>query len=198
MDKKTIKGIDYFIYDSLEEFISYSHLGTTVKEWRDESVNVGDYIKTDLGGITKCLRILYSMKVRCITTICGTYRVNHPTQKMDNTIRSRHTRFVSAEGTQKKQNEIQLTEGDKAFARLTMFMNPTGMDAVDVYKKINPRATSELYIKQRISTITNKQGYKNFMSDEFTKILKTEGITKQWGIQKLKGIVDNKKLIILL
>lgn len=187
MDKKIVKGKDVFIFDDEGEFRMY-HLGADFLPWRDESVKVGSWVQTDSGGITKCLDVFKLKKNRCVTTICGTYVVDYP-QKMDNTIRSKHFRFVSEDGTQKTPHEAKLNEKDKAFARLMML----GGDRIEAYKKVHPRAKSELYIKQKISTIINKQGYDSFMSDEFTKLLSESGITKQWGIDRLKEIVEDSK-----
>ena len=145
MDKKIVKGKDVFIFESEAEFFRY-HLGADFLPWRDEAVKVGDWIQTDLGGITKCLGVTYLGGIRCIKTICGTFRTNSNTRKMDNTIRSKQSSFVSEDGTQKNAHERQLNEKDKAFARLTML----GEDRVKAYKKINPQAKSELYIKQRV------------------------------------------------
>ena len=186
MDCKQVKGVDFFIYDSLEEFISYKHLGSDVKPWRDESVKEGDYIKTDEGGVTKCLKVSFLSGKRCITTICGTYRADKNTHKMDNTPRSRYTSFVSNKEKQKK--EKPLSKKDKTFARLTML----GENEIEAYKKIHPDAKSEVYIKSQISTITNKTGFNDFMDKTFAEMLNQSKMTEQWSLDNLKEIAEDK------
>ena len=187
MQKKTVKGIDYFLYEDEIEFRKF-HLGSDVKPWRDDDVVEGDYIKTDEGGITKCLRSYrFKDNSKVVVTICGSFKVG--THKMDNTVRKYHNRFVSLKGTQTHQKEMPFSKKDKAFTRLTML----GMGEIEAFKKINPDAKVTKYIKQRISTITNKRGYQEYMSDEYTKLLTEEGMTKKWGLKILKEIAEDKK-----
>ena len=186
MQKKQFKGIDYFLYDSLEEFISYEHLGSDVKEWRDESVQVGDYVETDEGGICKCLKVTFVGGKRCVTTVCGTFRIDLPTHIMKNKIAKYPSQFVPIDGSREKKG--RLTKKDKAFARMTML----GEDEIEAFKKLYPNAKSELYIKQKISTLTNLKGFKKYMSDEFTKLLIDSEMTKQWALDIQKEIAEDK------
>lgn len=187
MDSKKIKGIDYYIYSDKFEFYKY-HLGGEYKDWRDDSVVAGNWVQTDLGGITKCLKIGKVGKYKTVTTIVGTYRPDLQDHKMDNTVRVNHWRFVAKDGSQKLATDKKFSRKDKAFARLTML----GKDETEAFKKINPDAKSEIYIKQRISIITNKKGYDSYMSDQFTKLLVEEEMTKKWGLRILKKIAEDK------
>ena len=187
MEKKNVKGNDVFIFDDEAEFRRF-HSDANVKEWRDDSVKEGDWVRTDLGGVTKCLKATMLEGNKCITTICGTYRTNIISTKMDNTIRSRYTSFTSS-GKEKSLTERPLTKKDKIFARLTML----GENEIEAYKKVNPDAKSERYIKQKISTVTNKIGYDSYMSDEFTKLLTDSEMTKKWGLDILKKIAEDDK-----
>jgi len=182
MKKKTVKSKDIFLFEDKGEFYKF-HLGADVKPWRDESVKEGDWVETDSGGITTCLKIGDLRGHRSITTICGTYVLNSNT-KMDNTIRSRYTSLVRQDG----RTDSPITRKDRKFARLTML----GEDEVEAYKKLNPNAKSEGYIKEKIRIITKKQGYSEMVSEEFAKILAKMGVTKEWGISNLKGIAEDK------
>ena len=188
MQKKTVKGIDYFLYEDEIEFRKF-HLGSDVKPWRDDDVVEGDWIKTDEGGITKCLRSYrFKDNSKVVVTICGSFKVG--THKMDNTVRKYHNRFVSLKGTQTHQKEMPFSKKDKAFTRLTML----GMGEIEAFKKINPDAKVTKYIKQRISTITNKRGYQEYMEKTFIEMLNQSKMTEEWSLENLKKLVEDKTL----
>jgi len=187
MKKKTVKGTDVFLFESEAEFYRY-HLGITPKPWRDDNVKVGDWIVTDKDGVTKCLSIGELRGKRTVTTICGTYFTDSPTHKMDNTLRSRYTSMVRKDGVELRAVDKPLTQKDRAFARLTML----GESEMGAYQKLNPTAKSESYIKRKISIITQKKGFEDMVSEEFAKILATMGVTKQWGIENLKAIAEDR------
>ena len=187
MECKKYKGQDYFLYDSIDEFILYKHLGATVKPWRDDSVKEGDYVETDEGGITKCLKVSYLKGKRCITTVCGTYRTDLPTHIMKNVVTDYPSKFVPIDGSRKSRNKT-LTRKDKTFVRMTML----GEDEIKAYKKLHPDAKCEVYIKKKISTITNKRGYQEYMSDTFKKLLIDSDMTKEWALDIQKKIAEDK------
>ena len=184
MQKKTVKGKDIFIYDNLYEFNKY-HLGSNPKEWRDESVKEGEYIITDEGGITKCLKVGFMRDKKYVLTIMGKYLVSDPNAVMDNTIRAKYCNFVRKSGEIKEKD---ISEKNKQMGRLMLM----GMDRYDAFKKVHPDAKSELYIQQRTSTITSSRSFQNFMEKTFQEILDTSGMTEQWSLENLKKLAEDK------
>ena len=184
MQKKTVKNKDIFLFDDKFEFNKY-HLGADVKEWRDDDVKEGDWIITDEGGITKCLKVGFMKDKKYVLTIMGKYLVSDPNAIMDNTIRAKYCNFVRKSG---KIKEKDISEKNKQMGRLMLM----GMDRYDAFKKVHPDAKSELYIQQRTSTITSSRSFQNFMEKTFQEILDTSGMTEQWSLENLKKLAEDK------
>ena len=187
MDKKIVKGVDRFIFDSIFEFNKY-HLGIKPKKWRDSSVKEGDWIETDEGGITQCLK-LYKLKVgkktvQCVTTICGTVRQDMATHRLDNTIKKVHARFIS-KGKKKKK----LKKANKEMAQAMLL----GMNREEAYLKSHPNVKGKVYIKQEISRIVNAKVFQNYMDKKFSEILSDSKLTEKWALDILKNTAENKK-----
>jgi hypothetical protein len=195
MDKKQVVGIDRFLFDDEAEFRRY-HLGADIKDWRDPKIKVGDWLLTDDGGVTQCLNKHYlkdgnkkNTERIAITTICGKVRQDISTHKLHNVIYANHTRFIPKDGIVKSNDERKLRKKDEAMARLIML----GEDKYEAFKKTNPNAKCEVYIKQTVSRITNSKTFEDFMSDEFTKLLVDQEMTKKWSLGILKGIAEDAK-----
>ena len=188
MQVKKHKGIDRFLFDDESEFRRF-HLGADVLNWRSPDVKEGSWVETDEGGITTCLSVGKLKDSRTITTVCGTFRPDCKTHRMTNNIAKYPSNFVPNKGAQKLLHRKKLSKKEQAIARLVML----GTEEIEAFKKIYPEAKSEVYIRQKISTLTNKKKWKSYMSYEFTKLLDKEEMTKKWGLRVLKQIAEDTK-----
>ena len=132
MQSKKYKNIDVFLFEDMDEFNKY-HSGEKVKYWRDEDVNEGDWIETDRGGVTKCLKIEKLRKRTAIATIMGKFLRDNKLD-MDNEVRQYPLIFVRKDGRQKVNNYF--TEPEKQMARLMLM----GKDKITAYKETHPDA----------------------------------------------------------
>ena len=183
MDFKTIKDINHYLYDNIDEFRAFGHKEDVVTDWRKG--NKGDWILTDDGCICQ---ILFKGKLKSgsknktyIRTVCGSFinsRKNHKILGNDGISESMY-RFSNELVGGASENKRKL------FAKYYISSN----DAVQSYKKAYPEANKKGYIKERAKKLLGDE----MVAKEIKELLKEEGTEAGWIIKGFKEVVDNKE-----
>ena len=181
MDFKDIKDNRHYLYDNLEEFKALVPNIAVVKNWRES--NEGDWVLTDDEFICQILKKSIISKKTCIRTLCGTYNIDSKYEMLgENGIADN---IYSFSGKHSFDSE-KVSGKQQLFAQYVA----VGDNAVNAYKKANPEAKSESYIKQRTSSLLKTESLQKMISKERQEVLASEGVTTEWIIGKYKTIVD--------
>jgi len=193
MDIKEIKGISYKLYDSLEEFKAFCPNEVIVGSWREGDVD--NWVTTDDGYVCQVLaRSLikhpaYKKSRTLIRTVCGSFVVEQKTHKMlgEHGIAENIYAFSgNYNSIYDRQNNRKLKSREFLFARYVA----SGVDVLDAYKKAYPKAKNADYIREKTSTLLNKEGIRTMVKEEIKKILAEEGVSPEWIVEKYKTIAD--------
>ena len=89
-----------------------------------------------------------------------------------------------AKNTYQKENKLKNKEF--LFARYVA----QGIDANEAYKKVYPKAKENRYIKNRASSLLNKESIRTMVKEEIKKVLEEEEVTPGWLVGKYRDIID--------
>jgi hypothetical protein len=65
-----------------------------------------------------------------------------------------------------------------------------GIDMEEAYSRVYPKASAKQYIKNAASKLLQQEKVLNMVKEEISVILKEEGVTPEYIIQKYKDIAD--------
>ena len=81
MDFKTIKDVNHYLYDNIDEFRAFGHKEDVVTDWRKG--NQGDWILTDDGCICQILKKGKTSKRGIyVRTVCGSFMSSQKSHKI--------------------------------------------------------------------------------------------------------------------
>ena len=192
MDFKKVKGINHYLYDSIQEF-RINHPNDTLKEnWRNAVE--GDWITTDddnVCQILKCypLKVNMSKKItRCVRTVLGTFRVDNYNIKMlgEDGIAENIYTFSRTYKAYKQYQKDGLNPKEFVFARYVA----EGMGISKAYARVFKKSKSSEYIDHSAKQLMKKEEVLNMVKEEIKKTLQEEGITPDWILAKYKEIAD--------
>ena len=193
MDFKVIKGINYYLYDNLEEFKAFGHKEPVIDSWRNGKE--GDWVYTDDGFICQ---ILKRSKVShptikkprtMIRTVCGSFICEQKTHKIlgdDGVAENIYTFSGTYKAKYSRSKDRGMNSREFLFARYVA----AGEETVEAYKKAYPKAKSEKYIQEKSSILLNKEEVRTMVKEEIKKILADEGISPEWIVGKYKDIAE--------
>ena len=193
MDIKEIKGIAHKLYDDSNEFKIFEPNQEIVGGWRHGDVD--DWVTTDDGYVCQILarspikHPAYKKSRTLVRTVCGSFVVEQKTHKMmgEHGIAKNIYAFSgNYDSIYDRQNNRKLKSREFLFARYVA----SGVDVLDAYKKAYPKARNAEYIREKTSTLLNKEGIRTMVKEEIKKILQEEGVTPEWIIGKYKDIAD--------
>ena len=193
MDFKEIKYIKHYLYDNAVEFNIHHPELVPVANWR--VAQQGDWTLTDDGYVCQILKRgkihekalnIYHDYVR---TVCGTFVIQKKNVKMlgNEGIAENIYAFsgnFKAKNTYQKENKMKNKEF--LFARYVA----QGIDANEAYKKVYPNAKESQYIKNRTSSLLNKESIRTMVKEEIKKVLEEESVTPGWLVGKYRDIID--------
>ena len=193
MEFKEIKGIKHFLYDSVKEFEAFRPNEEIKGNWRE--CYEGNWALTDDMHVCQILKRspifdeVSRKNKTLIRTVCGTYIAERYTMKMlgehgipDNIYAFART-FKSKNRYQKdNKGEIKEVLFAKYVAR--------GSDVVSAFKKVYKGANNKSYISKKTNELLKKESVVNMVKKEVELILKNEGVTPEWIIERYKQIVD--------
>ena len=193
MDIKEIKGIPHKLYDDESEFKAFNPNETIVGNWRHGELH--DWVTTDDGyvcqvlGRSKINHPSYKIPRTLIRTVCGSFITEQKTHKMlgeSGVAEDIYAFSGNYDGIYDRAKNRKLKSREFIFARYVA----SGENIMSAYKKAYPKAKNEKYMKEKISTLLNKEEIKTMVKDEIKKILAEEGISPEWIVAKYKDIAD--------
>jgi len=193
MDYKTIKNKPHYIYDDLKEFKAFRPNEEVKGTWRNG--NEGDWVTTDDGFILEILKKSklshpsYKTPRTYVRTICGSYIVEQNSHKIlgEKGIADNIYAFSGNYDSKKDyQANRKLKSREFLFARYVA----EGENIIKSFKKAYPNAKSDSYIKERVSTLINKEEIQTMYKEEKQKLLKDNDVEPDWIVQQYKQIAE--------
>jgi len=193
MDFKNIKGIQHCLYDNLKEFNALNPKGVLKGHWRQG--NQGDWVTTDDEYIVRILKKSklshpgYKTPRTYVRTVCGSFIVEQRTHKIlgeegiaDN--------IYAFSGNYDSKKDYEKNRKHKSRVKLFARYHAEGDDVVEAFKKAYPAAKSESYIKEKSSTLINRESVYDMVEEERKKYLDEEGVSAKWIIGLYKDIAE--------
>ena len=186
MDFKVIKGINNYIYDSVQEFQALKPNTLYAQDWR--LANEKDWVLTDDGYICQILKKGTIGTKTFVRTVLGMFTVESLTVKMlgEDGIVDNIYSFSGNYKSSKLYKKNKENSKEILFARYIA----SGVDSIEAFKKVYPKAKKDSYIKDKTKRLLKKESVQNMIKEEIKEVLATEGVTPEWIIAKYRDIVD--------
>ena len=192
MELKKIKGVEHRLYDSHEEFCAFEGATTPKSDWR--VAKEGDWVYTDDKHVVQILKVYYitvpnsKEKRKCVRTICGSFVCKQKNAKIlgENGVAENIYTFSGSYDTIKSIRSTKLSSKKLLFAKYVA----AGIDMEKAYSRVYPKASAKQYIKNAASKLLQQEKVLNMVKEEISVILKEEGVTPEYIIQKYKDIAD--------
>jgi len=192
MELKKIKGVEHRLYDSHEEFCAFEGATTPKSDWR--VAEEGDWVYTDDKHVVQILKVYYitvpnsKEKRKCVRTICGSFVCKQKNAKIlgENGVAENIYTFSGSYDTIKSIRSTKLSSKKLLFAKYVA----AGIDMEEAYSRVYPKASAKQYIKNAASKLLQQEKVLNMVKEEISVILKEEGVTPEYIIQKYKDIAD--------
>lgn len=193
MDYKKIKNKDRYIYDNLKEFKVFRPEEFVVGDWREG--DEGDWVFTDDGYVLEILRKSkishpsYKKPRTYVRTVCGSYIVEQNSHRIlgEKGIAENIYAFSGNYDSNKDYHTSRkLKSREFMFARYIA----EGDDVIKSFKKAYPNAKSDAYIKERASTLINKESVRTMVKEEREQLLKDNDVAPGWIVQQYKQIAE--------
>ena len=192
MEIKTIKGLEHRLYDSYDEFKAFQGNITPKDDWRDG--NEGDWVYTDAHHVVQILKVFYisvphsGKKRKCVRTVCGSVVCKQKNAKIlgENGIAENIYTFSGSYDTIKQIRSTKLSSKKLLFAKYVA----AGIDMAEAYSRVYPKANGKQYIKNAANKLLQQKKVMQMVKEEISLILKDEGVTPEYIIQKYKDIAD--------
>ena len=196
-EKRTIKGIDHYVYDNIEEF-QETHPNTIVRpDWRDSDEN--DWVYSDDDRIVQLLKVSkkvnhpndrknYKFAKGWVRTVVGSF-LNRPNVKMDTDFDNHPNRYTFSTNIKNTSNRVykrtKTTNKEKEFAVNVV----TGMGAVDAYKKAYAEM-SDQKARKKATVLLKQERVMKEIEKSVLDVAKTMGIDHEFVLQKLKNLAE--------
>jgi len=192
MEIKTIKGTEYRLYDSYGEFKAFQGSIVPKDSWRDGEE--GDWVYTDDQHVVQIIKVFYisvphtGKKRKCVRTVCGSFVCEQKNAKMlgEKGIAENIYTFSGNYDTIKQIRSTKLSSKKLLFAKYVA----AGIDMEQAYSRVYPKANDKQYIKNAASKLLQQKKVMQMVKEEISLILKEEGVTPEYIIQKYKDIAD--------
>ena len=192
MEIKKIKGVEHRLYDSYDEFKAFQGSLTPKSTWRDGQE--GDWVFTDDHHVVQILKVYYitvpnsKEKRKCVRTICGSFVCEQKNAEIlgENGVAENIYTFSGSYDTIKSIRSTKLSSKKLLFAKYVA----AGIDMEEAYSRVYPKASAKQYIKNAASKLLQQEKVLNMVKEEISVILKEEGVTPEYIIQKYKDIAD--------
>ena len=124
MDFKSIKKVNHYLYDNLDEFKAFGNTEDVVSNWRD--CNEGDWVYTDDGYICQILKKSkvshpgYKTLRTMIRTVCGSFICEQKSHKIlgeNGVVENIYTFSGNYNATYSRSKDRKLNNREFLFAR---------------------------------------------------------------------------------
>ena len=184
MDFKTIKGVNHYLYDNIQEFKAFRPDDYAVDDWR--RAQEGEWALTDDKFACQILKKGFIAGKPFVRTVCGTYFTKAAKRKMlgEEGIAECIYSFAGNYNYQREYSRNKMKGKEFLFAQYVA----QGLEVVEAFKKAYPAAKSESYIKTKSQQILKKEKVQQMVKEEIKNILQEEGVTPEWLIGRYKDI----------
>tara|TARA_R100000234_G_scaffold30129_3_gene17660 strand:- start:3322 stop:4095 length:774 start_codon:yes stop_codon:yes gene_type:complete len=196
-EKRTIKGIDHYVYDDIEEF-QETHPNTIVRpDWRNSDEN--DWVYSDDDRIVQLLKVSkkvnhpndrknYKFAKGWVRTVVGSF-LNRPNVKMDTDFDNHPNRYTFSTNIKNTSNRVykrtKTTNKEKEFAVNVV----TGMGAVDAYKKAYAEM-SDQKARKKATVLLKQERVMKEIEKSVLDVAKSMGIDHEFVLRKLKNLAE--------
>jgi len=182
MDFKTIKGVEYYLYDNEQEFRAFQIEKTIRNYWRDGIE--GEWVKTDDDYVCQILRKMKIGNKDCVRTVCGTFDINNNYKMIGE--HGIAENIYSFSGKNVDGFSDNKTKGQFLFAQYVA----QGINAIEAYQKAYPKAKSKRGIQKQVNKLLKVEHVQKMIKEEIQNCLNEEGVTAEWIIGRYKTIAD--------
>ena len=192
MDFKKVKGVNHYLYDSIQEFRVHHPNALLNENWR--KAKEGEWVVTDDQNVCQILKC-YNLKInmskkttKCVRTVLGTFRIDNMNAKLlgEDGIAENIYTFSRTYKAFKQYQKDGLNPKEFVFARYVA----EGMEITQAYKKVFKKSKSSEYIASSAKQLMKKEEVQTMVKEEIKKTLQEEGITPDWILAKYKEIAD--------
>ena len=192
MEIKTIKGVEHRLYDSYAEFRAFQGSLTPKDNWREG--DAGDWVYTDDHHIVQILKVFYisvpgtDKKRKCVRTICGSFVCKQKSAEIlgKKGVAENIYTFSGNYESIKNIRSTKLSSKKLLFAKYVA----AGIDMEEAYSRVYPKANDKQYIRNAANKLLQQKKVMQMVKEEISLILKEEGVTPEYIIQKYKDIAD--------
>ena len=197
MEKRTIKGVDHYVYEDYQEFKENCPSEEVHDDWR--TGNEGDWVYSDDDRIVQLLKVSknvnhpgdrknYKYANGWVRTVVGSF-LNRHTVKMDTDFSSHPNRYTFSKNIKDTNKRIKerkkVTNKEKMFATNIV----VGMGAVDAYKKAYNEMSSNKAGKKAAILLKQERVMKE-IEKSVLDVAKGLGIDHEYILNKLKHLAD--------
>lgn len=182
MYKKTIKGVDYHIYENEDEFRKHHRKEELQDDWR--TAEEGQWVISDDGQVLTILRkaLMYNdkkgKKTYYVRTLLGTSFATE-----DHKLTGKPPKDIY---TFKKYNESKfITQRERLFAKMIAL----GREPVEAYLNVY-KTNNRDYAHKRTKVLLKQKKIRTLVNKEVEELMNDLGITKTYLLEQAKEVVD--------
>ena len=196
-EKRTIKGVEHFVYEDIDEFRK-EYPNTVVRpDWRD--ANEGDWVYSDDDRIVQLIKVSNSVQHHSdrknykfakgwVRTIVGSF-LNRPNVKMDTDFDNHPNRYTFSTKIKNTSNRVykrkEVTHKEKEFATNIV----VGLGAVDAYK-IAYNEMSNQKARKKATILLKQERVMKEIEKSVLDVAKGLGVDHEYVLSKLKNLAD--------
>ena len=202
MEKGTIKGVNYYVFDNIKEFTEYFESQQkqpphVIKDWREGKQD--EWVYSDDKRIVQLLKVSHSVKHHgdrknykfakgWVRTVVGSF-LNRPNVKMDTDFDNHPNRYTFSTNIKNTSNRVykrtKTTNKEKEFAVNVV----TGMGAVDAYKKAYAEM-SDQKARKKATVLLKQERVMKEIEKSVLDVAKSMGIDHEFVLRKLKNLAE--------
>jgi hypothetical protein len=197
LEKREIKRIPHYVYDSIDEF-KLHHPNTVVHpEWKKS--DEGDWVYSDDGRIIQLLKVSkqidhpndrknYKFAKGWVRTVVGSF-INRPNTKMDTDFDNHPNRYTFSTKIKNTSNRVykrkDITNKEKEFATNIV----VGLGAIEAYKTAYNEISNQKARKKATILLKQERVMKE-IEKSVLDVAKGLGVDHEYVLSKLKNLAD--------
>mgnify|MGYP003111408122 FL=1 len=197
MEKRTIKKIDHYVYDTIEEFKEHHPNLVVHPDWR--IADQGDWVYSDDDRIIQLIKVSknvqhhsdrknYKFAKGWVRTVVGSF-INRPNVIMDTDFDKHPNRYTFSTKIKNTSDLVKkrkkITNKEKEFATNIV----VGMGAVKAYKNAY-KEMSDQKARKKATILLKQERVMNEIEKSVLDVAKGLGIDHEYILGKLKNLAD--------
>ena len=196
-EKRTIKGVEHFVYEDIDEFREEYPNTVVHPDWRN--ANEGDWVYSDDDRIVQLLKVSNNVKHHSdrknykfakgwVRTVVGSF-LNRPNVKMDTDFDNHPNRYTFSRTIKNTANRVykreHVTNKEKEFATNIV----VGLGAIDAYKKAYTEM-SDQKARKKATILLKQERVMKEIEQSVLDVAKEMGVDHKYVLNKLKNLAD--------